>query len=122
MARFDLEVQPFEGELPRRRAVAVNGSFDRQLRRLARIAEPDVAETDPSTRRGRIEPDRVRRGGDLGLHVQVLEDAVEQRQGALQLDLEIEQLAEWEEESAWRVVKATMSPIVGGCGSWLMAR
>ena len=34
------------------------------------------------------------------LHLQVLEDPVEQREGALDLDLDVQQLAEREEEAA----------------------
>ena len=48
--------------------------------------------------RGRVEGHRVGRVGDLRLQVEVLEDAVEQRQRALHLDLDVEQLAEREEE------------------------
>ena len=44
--------------------------------------------------------DRVGRIDDLGVHLEVLEDAVEERQRALDLDLHVEQLAEREEEPA----------------------
>ena len=49
--------------------------------------------------RGRVERDRIRRVTDLVLHLQVLEDAVEERQRALDLDLHVEQLPNREEEA-----------------------
>ena len=50
--------------------------------------------------RGRVERHRIGRIGDLVLQLEVLEDAVEERERALDLDLDVEQLAEREEEPA----------------------
>ena len=65
---------------------------------LGRVAEGDVAEADPAADRGRVEGHRVGRVDDLGIHLEVLEDPVEQGQRALDLDLDVEQLAEREEQ------------------------
>ena len=50
--------------------------------------------------RRRLEVDRVGRVDDLGVQLEVLEDPVEQRERALDLDLDVEQLAEREEQPA----------------------
>ena len=48
----------------------------------------------------RVERDRVGRVDDLGVHLEVLEDPVEEGERALDLDLDVEQLAEREEQPA----------------------
>ena len=60
----------------------------------------DVVEADPTADRGRVEGHRVGRVDDLGIHLEVLEDPVEERQGPLDLDLDVQQLAEREEQAA----------------------
>ena len=65
-----------------------------------RVAECDVMEADAASNRPRIQAHRVRCVDDLWIHFEVLEDAVEQRQRALDLHLYVEQLAEREEEPA----------------------
>ena len=72
---------------------------DLELGGRHRVAERDVVEADPAAHRARRQVDRVGRIGDLVVHLEVLEDAVEQRQRALDLDLDVEQLAEREEEA-----------------------
>src|SRR3989304_71264 len=47
---------------------------------------------------GRVERDGIRRVDDPGVHLEVLEDPVEQGKGALDLDLDVEELAEREEQ------------------------
>ena len=69
-----------------------------QLRRGDRVTERDALEAHLGPHRRRRERDRVGRIGDLVLHLEVLEDAVEQRERALDLDLHVEQLPEREEE------------------------
>ena len=114
-----------------RRLDRLVGDHRRRRRRSARrpsparrARRPALAPSDSGTRRagsGRCprtsagsSVDGIRRVRDLGRQVQVLEDAVEQRQRALHLHLHVEQLAEREEEPRlWSVVKATMSPMVG---------
>ena len=64
-----------------------------------RVAERDVLEPDATTHHARRQVDGVGRIGDLVGHLEVLEDAVEQGQRALDLDLDVEQLAEREEEA-----------------------
>ena len=54
----------------------------------------------PPAHVGRLERHRVGRVDDLGLHLEVLEDPVEQGERALDLDLDVEQLAEREEQPA----------------------
>src|SRR5438093_13212238 len=57
-------------------------------------------EADAASNRPRIQAHRVRCVDDLWIHFEVLEDAVEQRQRALDLHLYVEQLAEREKEPA----------------------
>ena len=68
--------------------------------RLGRVAERHVAEADLAADIARVERDRVGRVDDLGVHLEVFEDPVEQGQRALDLDLDVEQLAEREEQAA----------------------
>ena len=62
--------------------------------------ERDVAERDLAADRRGLQRHGVRGVDDLRLEVQVLEDPVEQRERALDLDLHVEQLAEREEQAA----------------------
>ena len=64
------------------------------------VAERHVAEADAARDRVRLERHGVGSVRDLRREVEVLEDAVEQRERALQLDLDVEQLAQREEEPA----------------------
>ena len=50
--------------------------------------------------RGRVQRDGIGRVDDLRVHLEVFEDPVEQGQRALDLDLDVEQLAEREEQPA----------------------
>jgi hypothetical protein len=68
-------------------------------RRCRRIAERHVTQPEPAADRGVVKCDGVRRVDDLGIHPEVLEDPVEQGQRALDLDLDVEQLAEGEEQA-----------------------
>ena len=65
-----------------------------------RVVERDVLEADLAAHRRAVHRDRIGRIDDLGVHLEVLEDPVEQRQRALDLDLDPEQLTEREEEPA----------------------
>ncbi len=75
-------------------------ALGRQLHGGRRVAEGHVAEAHVAAHADRVERHRIRRVGDLVRHLQVLEDPVEQGQRALDLDLDVEQLAEREEEAA----------------------
>ena len=61
-----------------------------------------MAEAHAAAHPRRHQRDRAGRVGDARPQVEVLEDAVEQRQSALHLHLDVEQLAEREEEPALR--------------------
>ena len=81
------------------------------------VGEGDVAEAHPAL-------DRVPAAGpaasglsrDLRLHVEVLEDAVEERQRALHLDLHVEQLAQREEEP--RLQRGEGHDVADAWGPW----
>ncbi len=65
-----------------------------------RVVERDVVEADLAAHRRAVHRDCVGRVDDLRVHLEVLEDPVEQGEGALDLDLDAEQLTEREEEPA----------------------
>ena len=48
---------------------------------------------------GRIECDRIGGIDDLGIHLEVLEDPIEERERPLDVDLDVQQLAEREEQA-----------------------
>ena len=86
---------------PRPRATASSSASPSPSGRRRR---PDSGTTrrgsGPGPDRRRVEGDRVGRVHDPGVQLEVLEDPVEQRERALDLDLDVEQLAEREEEPA----------------------
>jgi hypothetical protein len=71
---------------------------DHLPRRGRWVGEGHVAEADAAGDRRGGKVDGVRRIHDHGIQLQVLEDPVEQRQGALDLHLHVQQLAEREEQ------------------------
>ena len=68
--------------------------------RLGRVAERHVAEADLAADGGGGEGHGIGCVDDLGVHLEVFEDAVEQGERTLDLDLDAEQLAEREEQPA----------------------
>jgi len=75
------------------------------------VAEADVVELDAAMHVGPVEGHRVGPLVDVHRQVEVLEDAVEQRQRGLHVGLHREQRGDGEEERVCRVVKATRVPI-----------
>jgi hypothetical protein len=114
LTRIDLEVDLLEpeglDELDRRdvgqfrgldaRLLCDRSGCDRRWNHRDGVPERDIPESDAAANGRAIERDRVGRIDDFRIHLEVLEDPVEEGERALDLDLDAEELAEGEEQPA----------------------
>src|SRR5690606_36011747 len=91
---FDLDRHVIHGQ-PVHDAVGFWLVFGRNV-----VLEADVVVDDLASYRGRVKRDGSGSVRDFLLQVQVFEDAVEERQGSLDIDVHVQKLAERHEEPA----------------------